>query len=179
MRRESRRVSAIAAAVPAWMLLHFYTSIRTFFESWYYTYTNWSWAFLGIWLLGLLALDVWLYFFGGAKLLRGLKWYWALSAGLGTGALLTALEVLQQDWALVPGALCSVLTPLWQILAFAWLVFDKMAGLRGSVLYGTLWSAGVLFCLIHFAYIAWLYRRAEEKGVSFHGHVDPGEGTVE
>lgn len=177
MRGEIGRIPAIAAAVPIWVVLHFYTAIRTFLEGWYYTYTNWSWTFLGLWLLGLLALDTWLYFSGGAKLLRSLKWYWALSAGLGIGALLTALEVLQQGWAL--GVICSFVTPLNQILAFAWGLFFMMASLQGKVLYGALWTAGVLFCLIHFAYVAWLYRRIREKGETVNGPVDPGEGTVE
>lgn len=56
-----------AAAVTACVILHFYTSVRTFFENWYNDYTVWSWTFLGLWLLCLLALDIWLYFFGGGE----------------------------------------------------------------------------------------------------------------
>lgn len=173
---NKRRV--IGASVLAWAVLHLYTSVRTLFENMYYTYTGWSWFFLGLWLSGLLALDALLYFFGGAKLLRSLKWYWGFSAVLAAGGLLIALEILWSDWATVVGILCSLPTPLNQLLAFSWLLFDELAGIKGHVLFGTEWSAVLLFCLLHFAYTAWLHRRAEKGGEAADGPVGPGTGAM-
>ena len=90
-----------ATAVTSCVILHFYTGVRTFFENWYYTYTASSWIFLGLWLLCLLALDVWLYFFGGAELLRSLKWFWGFSSALAAGGLLVAtlrLSLGRDSW---------------------------------------------------------------------------------
>lgn len=40
----------------AWVILHFYTSVRAFFENMYRFYTVSSWVLLGLWFLGLPAL---------------------------------------------------------------------------------------------------------------------------
>lgn len=168
-----------ATAVTSCVILHFYTGVRTFFENWYYTYTASSWIFLGLWLLCLLALDVWLYFFGGAELLRSLKWFWGFSSALAAGGLLVATLRLSLDWAVILGMICAFVTPLYQLMAFAWLLFDELAGLRGSLRFGVWWSATLLFCLIHFIYIVRLHRRAVKKGAPPDGPVDPGVETKE
>ena len=175
---DNKRWSAADFAAVGWVALHIYTSVSAFGYGLYQTYTMRFWILLGVWLLGLLALDVWLA--GGRPgLLRFAKWYWAFSSALALGALLAAALRLSLDWALVVGVLCSLLTPLFQLLAFAWLVFEKLAGLRGSTRFGVVWSAILLFCLIHFVYFAWLHRRARQRGETVHGPVDPGAGTVE
>ncbi len=174
---ERRKKVLGAAAVTAYVILHFYTSVRTFFENWYYTYTASSWTFLGLWLLCLLALDVWLYFFGGAELPRSLKWFWGFSAALAAGGLLVSTQRLSLDWAATLWIICGFVTPLYQLMAFAWLLFDEWAGLRGSLRFSVWWSAMLAFCLVHFIYFAWLHRRAKRRGD--HGPVDPGAGTVE
>lgn len=150
-------------AVCAWVILHFYTCIHTFFENWYYTYTTLSWFFLGIWLLGLLVLDVRLYFFRGTGLLRGLKWYWGVSTVVEAGGFLLAMDILPSGLLFGPVILCSFLTPMNQLMAFSWLLFYQMAGLRGDAWYRSGWTAGVLFCLIHFAYAVWLHHRAKRR----------------
>lgn len=176
---EQRKKALTIAVVTACVILHVYTSIRTFFENWYYTYTGWSWTFLGLWLLGLLALDSWLRLFGGAELLRSLKWYWGFSTLLFAVFFLGILL----DYTTPPAPLTILLVismflaPVNQCLAFSWLLFDRIAGLTGSARYNVWWGAGLLFCLIHFIYIAWLHRRAKRREA--HGPVDPGAGTVE
>nr|WP_325222057.1 hypothetical protein [uncultured Oscillibacter sp.] len=176
---ERRKKVLDAAAMTVCVILHFYTGVRTFFENWYYTYTASSWIFLGLWLLCLLVLDVWLYFFRGAELLRSLKWFWGFSAVLAAGGLLMSTLSLSLDWAVILGMICAFVTPLYQLTAFAWLLFDELAGLRGSLRFGVWWSAMLLFCLIHFIYFIWLHRRAVKKGAPPDGPVDPGAGTVE
>ena len=86
---------------------------------------------------------------------------------------------LSSDWAVMLGMLCAFVTPLYQLMAFAWLLFDELEGLRGSLRFGFWWSAMLLFCLIHFIYIVRLHRRAVRKGALSNGPVDPGTGTVE
>lgn len=159
---DSKRWSAADFAAVAWVALHVYASVQSFRHGLYQTYTGRTWVLLTIWLLGLLALDAWLSA-GRPGLLRFAKWYWVFSAALAAGALLTVLLDLTLSWSLVIGVLCSLLTPLNQLLAFAWLLFDEWAGLRGSARYGVEWSAILLFCLVHFIYFAWLHRRAERK----------------
>ena len=84
---------------------------------------------------------------------------------------------LSLGWVEILGMICALLTPLYQLLAFSWLLFDELAGLRGSLRFGVDWSAILLFCLIHFIYFAWLHRQAKRR--EEHGPVDPGTGTVE
>lgn len=173
---DNKRWNAADFAAVAWVALHIYASVQAFLHSLYQTYTGWTWVLLAVWLLGLLALDVWLA--GGRPgLLRFAKWYWAFSAALALGALLAATLRLSLDWALVVGVLCSLLTPLFQLLAFSWLLFDELAGLRGSARFGVVWSAILLLCFVHFIYFTWLHRRAKRREA--HGPVDPGTGTVE
>ena len=86
---------------------------------------------------------------------------------------------LSLEWAMTPGMICALLTPLYQFMAFAWLLFDELAGLRGSLRFSVDWSAMLAFCLIHFIYIVRLHRRAVKKGAPPDGPVDPGAGTVE
>ena len=175
---DNKRWSAADFAALAWVALHLYTSVQAFLHSLYQTYTSWTWVLLAVWLLGLVALDVWLA--GGRPgLLRFAKWYWAFSAALAAGGLLVATLRLSLNWAEILGMICALLTPLYQLMAFSWLLFDELAGLRGSVQFGVSWSAMLLFCLIHFIYFAWLHRRAVKKGVPPDGPVDPGAGTVE
>lgn len=175
---DNKRWSAADFAAAAWVALHLYTSVLAFMHGLYQTYTSWTWALLSIWLLGQLAIDVWIRS-GRPGLLRFVKWYWAFSAALAAGGLLVATLGLSLDWALVVGVLCALLTPIFQLLAFSWLLFDELAGLRGSLRFGVDWSAILLFCLIHFIYFAWLHRRARQRGETAHGPVDPGTGTVE
>lgn len=173
---DNKRWSAADFAAVAWAALHVYASVQAFLHSLYQTYTSWTWTLLAAWLLGLLALDVWLA--GGRPgLLRFAKWYWAFCAALALGALLVAALRLSLDWALVVGVLCALLTPLFQLLAISWLLFNRLAGLRGSARFGVVWSAILLFCLVHFIYFAWIHRRAKRR--EEHGTVDPGTGTVE
>ena len=168
------------AAVAACVVLHFYTGLRAFFENWYHDYTAWSWTVLGLWLLCWLALDAWLYVFGRAELLRSLKWFWGFSAGMYGVMLLCAwLDWTLPDMAALVFVICSFVTPMHQLLAFSWLLFDELLGLRGSLRFGVEWSAMLAFCLIHFIYIARLHRRAMKKGAPSDGPVDPGAGTVE
>ena len=175
---DNKRWSAADFAAVAWVALHFYTSVSAFGYGLYQTYTTRFWILLVVWLVGLLVLDVRLVS-GGAGLLRFAKWYWASSAALALGTLLVATLRLSLDWALVAGVLCALLTPLFQLLAFSWLLFDEFAGLRGSARFGVVWSVILLFCLAHFIYFAWLYCRAKQRGAMPHGPVDPGAGTVE
>ena len=175
---DNKRWSAAGFAAVGWVVLHVYASVQAFLHSLYQTYTSWTWVLLAVWLLGLVALDVWLA--GGRPgLLRFAKWYWAFSAALAAGGLLVATLRLSLNWAEILGMICALLTPLYQLVAFSWLLFDELAGLRGSVQFGVSWSAMLLFCLIHFIYFAWLHRRAVKKGVPPDGPVDPGAGTVE
>lgn len=173
---DNKRWSAAGFAAVGWVVLHVYASVQAFLHSLYQTYTSWTWVLLAVWLLGLVALDVWLA--GGRPgLLRFAKWYWAFSAALAAGGLLAATLRLSLNWAEILGMICALLTPLYQLVAFSWLLFDELAGLRGSVQFGVSWSAMLLFCLIHFIYFAWLHRRAKRREA--HGPLDPGAGTVE
>ena len=175
---DNKRWRAADFAAVGWVALHLYTSVLAFMHSLYQTYTSWTWVLLAVWLLGLVALDVWLA--GGRPgLLRFAKWYWAFSAALAAGGLLVATLRLSLNWAEILGMICALLTPLYQLVAFSWLLFDELAGLRGSVQFGVSWSAMLLFCLIHFIYFAWLHHRARQRGETAHGPVDPGAGTVE
>lgn len=162
-----------AAVVAACVILHFYTSVRTFFENWYNDYTVWSWTFLGLWLLCLLALDIWLFFLGGAELLRSLKWFWGFSDLLFAVFFLGGLlDWTLPDLAALVFVICSFLTPLYQLEAVFWLLrVPAEPVLRVFI--------GFLFCLIHFVYIARLHRRAKERGETAHGPVDPGAGILE
>ena len=159
---DSKRWSTADIAALLWVVLHFFTSIHSYFESWYYTYTGWSWAFLGIWLLGQVVIDVWISS-GKPGLLRFVKWYWGISAVLAAGGLFVSTLSVSFWVVILLWTICAFLTPLYQLLAFAWLLFDKLLGIRGSTLYGVEWSAILLFCLVHFIYFAWLHRRAERK----------------
>ena len=175
---DNKRWSAAGFAAVGWVALHVYASVQAFLHSLYQTYTSQTWVLLAVWLLGLVALDVWLA--GGRPgLLRFAKWYWAFSAALAAGGLLAATLRLSLSWAEILGMICALLTPLYQLMAFSWLLFDELAGLRGSVQFGVSWSAMLLFCLIHFIYFTWLHHRARQRGETAHGPVDPGAGTVE
>lgn len=162
-----------AAVVTACVILHFYTSVRTFFENWYNDYTVWSWTFLGLWLLCLLVLDIWLYFLGGAELLRSLKWYWGFSTLLFAVLFLgVLLDWTMPDLAALVIVICSFLTPLFQLEAVFWR-FCESAGPALRVF------AGFLLSLMHFVYIARLCRRTGQRGETAHGPVDPGAGILE
>ena len=174
----NKKWSAADFAALLWVVLHLCTSVLAFMHGLYQTYTNWTWVLLSVWLLGQLALDVWLVS-GRPGLLRFVKWYWGFSATLAAGGLLVATQRLSLNWAVMLGLICAILTPLYQLLAFAWLLFDELLGLRGNIRFGVDWSAMLLFCLIHFIYFAWLHRRAVKKGAPPDGPVDPGAGTVE
>lgn len=82
---------------------------------------------------------------------------------MAAGGLLDATLRLSLGWVEILGMICAFLTPLYQLLAFAWLLFDKLLGIRGSTLYGVEWSAILLFCLGHFIYFAWLHSRSERN----------------
>ena len=86
---DNKRWSTADVAALLWVVLHFFTSIHSYFESWYYTYTGWSWAFLGIWLLGQVVIDVWISS-GKPGLLRFVKWYWGISAVLAAGGVVVS-----------------------------------------------------------------------------------------
>lgn len=168
-------------AAAAWAVLHFLTGVRAFFESWYNTYTGLSWALLGIWLLGLLAVDVWMYFSGGPEPLRSLKWYWGFSAGL-YGVMLLAILLdwpSCPDWIALIFVISTFLTPFHQLTAFLWLLLQGLAGLGGRALADGQCAAGMLFCLAHFAYTARLLRRARKKGAPPYGPLEPGTGAME
>lgn len=160
---ENKRWSAAGFAALLWAALHLYTSVQSFKYGLYQTYTGWIWVLLAVWLLGLLALDVRLYAGGRPGLLRFVKWYWAFSAALAAGGLLVSTLGLSLGGAEILWMICALLTPLYQLLAFAWLLFDELAGLRGSLRFGVDWSAMLAFCLIHFIYFAWLHRRVKER----------------
>ena len=166
------------AAGAVWVVLHFYTSVSAFGYGLYQTYTTRFWILLGVWLVGLLALDVWLAA-GRPGLLRFAKWYWAFCAALTAGVILAAdLDLIHDvNGFLVFGVLCSFLTPLNQLLAFTWLLSKALAGLQGILRYGAGCGAVLFVCFIHFIYFAWLHRRAKRR--EEHGPVDPGAGTVE
>lgn len=173
---DNKRWSAADFAALAWVALHFYASVHAFMYGLYQTYTGWTWVLLSVWLLGQLAIDVWIRS-GRPGLLRFVKWYWAFSAALAAGGLLVATLRLSLGWVEILGMICALLTPLYQLLAFSWLLFDELAGLRGSARFGVVWSAILLFCLVHFIYFTRLHRRAKRR--EEHGPVDPGAGTVE
>lgn len=178
--RDNKRWSAADFTAVGWVALHLYTSVSAFGYGLYQTYTTRFWILLGVWLVGLLVLDVRLVS-GGAGLLRFAKWYWAVSAALTAGVILAAeLELIRDvNGILVFGVLCSFLTPLNQLLAFTWLLSKELAGLSGILRYGAGCGAVLFFCVLHFLYFAWLHRRAKQRGATAHGPVDPGAGTVE
>lgn len=175
---DKKKWSAADFAAVGWVILHFYASVHAFGYGLYQTYTGWTWVLLTVWLLGLLALDVWLA--GGRPgLLRFAKWYWAFSAALAAGVILAADLGLIHDvnGFVVFGVLCSFLTPLNQMQAFSWLLFKWLADLPGMVRYSGGSGVALFVCLLHFIYFAWLHRRAKRR--EEHGPVDPGTGTVE
>lgn len=175
---DKKKWSAADFAAVGWVVLHIYASVHAFGYGLYQTYTSWTWVLLTVWLLGLLALDVWLA--GGRPgLLRFAKWYWAFSAALAAGVILAADLGLIHDvnGFVVFVVLCSFLTPLNQLLAFTWLLFKWLADLPGMVRYSGGSGAALFVCLLHFIYFAWLHRRAKRREA--HGPVDPGAGTVE
>ena len=175
---DSKWWPAAGFAALAWVALHIYTTVQACLHSLYQTYTGWTWVLLAVWLLGLVALDIWLAG-GWPGLLRFVKRYWAFSAALAAGGLLVSTLRLSLGGVVILGMICALLTPLYQLIAFSWLLFDRLAGLRGSVQFGVSWSAMLLFCLIHFIYFTWLHHRAGQRGATNHGPVDPGTGTVE
>ncbi len=177
---DNKRWRAADFAAVGWVALHLYTSVLAFMHSLYQTYTSWTWVLLAVWLLGLLALDVWLAA-GRPGLLRFVKWYWAFSAALATGVILAAeLDLIRDvNGFLVFGVLCSFLTPLNQLLAFTWLLFQWLADLPEMVRYSGGCGAALFVCLLHFLYFTWLHHRARQRGATNYGPVDPGAGTVE
>jgi len=175
---EKTKKSLTKAAMPVWIALHLYTSVHTFFESWYETYTGWTWLTLWLWFLGLLALDVWLCRAGSAESLRGLCCYWAFSAGFYAVLILSALLDAFPDWTLIPLVFCSFIAPVYQMNAFSGLLAG-MAKIGKGGMVRVEGSAGLLCCLLHFAYMAWLYRRAKKRGETENGPVGPGAGAVE
>ena len=177
---ENKRWSAADFAAVGWVVLHVYASVQAFLHSLYQTYTSWTWVLLAVWLLGLLALDIWLA--GGRPgLLRFAKWYWAFSAALAAGVILAAeLDLIHDvNGFLIFGVLCSFLTPMHQLLAFTWLLLKWLADLPGIVRYGGGCGVVLFFSLLHFIYFAWLHRQAVKKGAPPDGPVDNGAGTVE
>ncbi len=177
---EKKRWTAADFAAVGWAALHLYTSVSAFGYGLYQTYTTRFWILLGVWLVGLLALDVRLAA-GRAGLLRFAKWYWGFSAALTAGVILAAeLDLIRDvNGALIFLVLCSFLTPLNQLLAFTWLLSKELAGLPALVRYSGGCGAALFVCLLHFLYFTWLHRRAEKRGETAHGPVDPGAGTVE
>lgn len=178
---DNRKWSAADFAALLWVALHFYTSVHAFGYGLYQTYTNRTWVLLTVWLLGLLALDAWLYAAGRPGLLRFVKWYWVFSAAMAAAVILAAELGLIHDVSglLIFGVLCSFLTPMNQLLAFTWLLFKWLADLPGIVRYGSGCGVVLFFCLLHFIYFIWLHRRARQRGEAAHGPVDNGAGTVE
>ena len=176
---DKKRWPAAGFAAAAWVVLHFFTSVSAFGYGLYQTYTTRFWILLVVWLVGLLALDAWLYAGGRPGLFRFAKWYWAFSAALTAGVILAADLGLIHDvnGFLVFGVLCSFVTPLNQLLAFTWLLFQWLADLPGMARYSGGCGAALFVCLLHFAYFVWLHRRAKRREA--HGPVDPGTGTVE
>ena len=57
---DNKRWHAADFAAVGWVVLHVYASVQAFLHSLYQTYTSWTWVLLAVWLLGLVALDVWL-----------------------------------------------------------------------------------------------------------------------
>lgn len=170
---DNKRWSAADVAAVAWVALHFYTGVHAFLYGLHRTYTSWTWVLLGIWLLGLLALDIWLYASGGAELLRSLKWLWGFSAGMyGVMVLGGLLDWTIPDMVALVFVICAFVTPLFQQEALFWL-FRETVGLKPGAF------IGFLFCLLHFVFIAWLHRRAKQRGETDHGPVDPGAGILE
>ena len=184
----NRTKKSTAVAVTACVLLHFcactllhiYTSIYAFSESWYNTYAAWPWISLGLWLLVLLALDIWLFFSVVTEPLRTLKRYWGFGTGVFAAVFLAGLLGIKlPDLLTVPVVILIFLFPANQIQAFSWLLFHECTALsRTAQSYATC-GLDLLFCLIHFIYFAWLHRRAVKKGAPPDGPVDPGAGTVE
>ncbi len=167
-----------AAGAAAWALLHVYTSVHAFWHGLYQTYTGRTWVLLGVWLLGLLALDAGLAF-GGPGPLRAAKWYWGFSAALyGALILVTRQNRSLPAWPGVLLVLGSLLAPMHQLTALSWPLLHKAAGLTGRVLSDAGFASGLLLCLIHFVYAAGLHRRAGKKGAPPDGPVGPGAGTV-
>ena len=163
----NKRWSVADVAAVAWVALHFYTGVHAFLYGLHRTYTSWTWVLLGIWLLGLLALDIWLYASGGAELLRSLKWLWGFSAGIyGVMVLGGLLDWTIPDMAALVCVICAFVEALF------WL-FRETVGLEPGAF------IGFLFCLLHFIYIARLCRRTRQRGETAHGPVDSGAGTVE
>nr|WP_326164619.1 hypothetical protein [uncultured Oscillibacter sp.] len=161
-----------AAAVTAYAVLHLYTGVRAIFENGYHDYTAWSWTGLGLWLLCLLALDVWLYFFGGAELLRSLEWSWGFSTGMyGVMVLCALLDWTLPDLAALVFVIWSFVTPVHQLSALSW-PFRALAGIEVRT------CMGASFCLFHLVYVARLRRRAMKEGALPDGPVGPGTGTV-
>jgi len=172
---ERTKKPLTATAMLVWVGLQLYTNVDTLMGSMYYTYTGRTWIAMGAWFLSLLALDALLYFFGGRKLLRVLKWYWAFCV------IPSALAVLHLLGLPVNGLIiiiCALFAPLFQPMAFSWLLFQKIAGLEWNVCVGVGWSSVLLFCLIQFTYMAWLFRRAKKRGETENGSVGPGAGTM-
>ena len=178
---DNRKWSAADFAALLWVILHLYASVHAFGYGLYQTYTNWTWVLLTVWLLGLLALDAWLYAAGRPGLLRFVKWYWAFSAAMAAIVILAAELGLIHDvnGILIFGVLCSFLTPMHQLLAFTWLLLKWLADLPGIVRYGGGCGVVLFFSLLHFIYFAWLHRRAVKKGAPPDGPLDNGAGTVE
>ena len=162
---DNKRWSAADFAALLWVALHLYTSVQAFLYSLYQTYTGWIWVLLTVWLLGLLALDAWLYAAGRPGLLRFVKWYWAFSAALTAGVILAGeLDLIHDvNGFFIFGVLCSFLTPLNQLLAFTWLLFKWLADLPGIARYSSGCGAVLFFYLLHFFYFAWLHHRAKER----------------
>lgn len=170
---DNKKWSAADFAALLWIILHFYASVHAFMYGLYQNYTGWTWTLLSVWIVGLLALDAWLYVSGREELLRSLKWFWGFSAGLyGVMVLSNLLDWTMPDTVAVVFVICALVTPFFQMTAISWLL-KKLAGLdTGNLM-------GFLFCLIHFIYIVRLHRRAVKKGAPPDGPVDPGAGTVE
>lgn len=164
----------------ACVLLHAYTSIYTFFQSWYSTYTAWAWISLGLWLLVLLALDIWLFFSVVTEPLRTLKWYWGSGAGVFAAIFLVGLLGIEiPDLLTAPVVFLLFLFPANQMEAFSWQLFHEWAALSRTARSYATCGLDLLFCLIHFVYTAWLLRRVRKRGALSNGPVDPGAGTVE
>lgn len=141
-----------AAALAAWLVLQVCTGAGILASTFCtVSFSGRTRALFGAWLLCLLLLDILLYFFGGWRLLRELKWYWAIC--LVCAAVLPA--------AGRASLLIAILLPCGQMFLLSYvLLWEGLEVFSWTAVNVCTYALTLLLCVAHAGWLTWLNRRS-------------------
>ena len=157
--RQDRMLGRCILTGVLWLGLHLYVACRNIGDSLYVTFNGWTFFWVAVYTLILLALNVLLYFLNSPSAARSWARYWTFCVAVCTLTLLcSCLKVQVGLWAVFPIAATPLVhwIPLWDVM------FS-----RNSIL-GI--GCTLLLCAAHLIYFLWLMRRGNKEEV--HGPVD-------